>query len=243
ITDGLPLPRLGDELETFDIVSDAGRKQAFSDLIAVASMKITDTMLVSSLTETIPVTDDPYFAQLLSLRTAESNYIGGVPRLAPFVGLEIAKAVIPDEALQKLSSEEIGEYRKKTIEAYQAWSVELNKISSMISEDRDFLNPDKIQKFIASEISPRLIDYRNEMKAVRDDMFASILKSIIKWEMPTLSLAYLGGLDYSKAIALFASALAPTAHHIVDYVKTSRSIKRKNALSYLVGLSAAKKDD
>lgn len=239
---GASLPSPRPEGEPFNVESDEGRKQAFSDLIAVASIKITHTMLISCLSQTIPVTDDPYFARLLSLRTAESNYIGGVTRRAPFVGLEIAKAVIPDEALQKLSFEEIGEYRKKTIDAYQAWSVELNKISSMLGEDDALLNQDKIQKLITSEISPRLIDYRNEMKAVRDDMFARVLKSIFKWEMPTLSLAYLGGLDYTKAIALFASALAPTIPHIIDYVKELRSIKRKNSLTYLIGLSTANDD-
>jgi hypothetical protein len=239
ITADLPSPRL--DSESFNGKSVRGRKQALSDLIAVASIKLTHTMLVSCITETIPVTDDPFFARLLSLRTAESKYIGGINRQAPFLGLEIVKAVIPDEALQKLSFEEIGEYRARTKDARQAWSVELNKMSSILSEENTPLDHDRIQKLIASEISPRLVSYRNEMKATRDEMFASILKSVLKWEMPTLSLAYLSGLGYSKAIVLFASALAPTIPHIVDYVKGLRASKRNNSLSYLVGLTPEKR--
>ncbi len=214
-------------------------KQLLSAMIARASMNITNISLIAGATGSIPVTEDPHFAQLISLRTSDSSYLGGISKNAPFLGMEIARSVIPDEALQQLSFKDIEEYRTNCKDAYKSWMVELNRLASTL--DQNGITQEKIQKLISSEIKPKIIEYENEMIKIRDEMFANILKRIIKWEMPSLSLAYLSDLDFIKASILFLSALIPAAPHLIDYIKDTRTINRKNSLAYLIGLTTVER--
>ena len=102
-------------------------------------------------TEASPSRMTTYLPQLLTLRAASSNYIGGGHTLAPrHLGLEFARAIIPDETLRKLEFKDIFEYRRKSKEIYDAWNIELNKIASKISE-LDLKTPDEtIRKLIAT---------------------------------------------------------------------------------------------
>ena len=98
----------------FDVSTSIGRRDTLKSLLIETSINVTNALIISEHTGTLPVTDDPYFARLLAMRSADSSYIGGVSRLAPFLGFEIAKSVIPDEALQRLGVQEILKYREKT---------------------------------------------------------------------------------------------------------------------------------
>ena len=82
-----------------------------------------------------------------------------------------------------------------------------------------------------------IVEYKNEMKAIRDDLFADLVKKIAGWEVPSLSLAYLANLGFAGAIALFASALVPAVRDVVDYFKEKRNLERRNAMAFLIGLS------
>jgi hypothetical protein len=64
--------------------------------------------------DALPVADDSVLPKLLNLRASNSKYICGAPSIAPFLGLEFACSVIPDELLRKLEFKNIFEYRRKT---------------------------------------------------------------------------------------------------------------------------------
>ena len=111
---------------------------------------------MASETDALPIADDQTYPKLLALRAASSNYIGGTHVLAPRLGLEFAKAVIPDEALRKLEFKDIFEYRQKSKDVYDAWDLEMNRVAAKISES-DFKNPDEtIRKLIATELMPKV---------------------------------------------------------------------------------------
>ncbi len=78
----------------------------------------------------------------------------------------------------------------------------------------EYLGTDEVAKVIATDLTPRIIQYRNDMAAIRDELFSDIIKMIAVWEVPSLSLAYLTNLGLAGAIAVFASALAPAATHV-----------------------------
>jgi hypothetical protein len=75
------------------------------------------------------------------------------------------------------------------------------------------------------------------MSAIRDNLFADLIKKVASWEVPTLSLAYMANLGFANAIALFASALTPAVPAVVDYFKAKKDVERRNAMSFLIGLS------
>jgi len=46
------------------------------------------------------------------MRSSGKEYVGGTASLAPWLGLEVATAVVPDEALEKLNYTDILDYRR-----------------------------------------------------------------------------------------------------------------------------------
>lgn len=186
------------------------------------------------------MSEDPFIARLLSLRSSDPAYVGRTFKIAPYVGLDIAKAVIPDEALRQLSIPDILKYREKAKDAYVAWTAELNRVAANISNIDKSVDQDKIVKLIATDVTPKIIEYKNEMCAIRDDLFAEIIKKVVKWEMPSLSLAYLANLGFAGAVALFVSALMPAVPDVVDYFKEKKKIERKHAMAFLIKLTAEK---
>ena len=104
------------------------------------------------------------------------------------------------------------------------------------------IDPDRVSKYlpqiINTEVRPKFVEYRNEMKAARDKLFGDLIKRIASWEMPTKSVAYLASLDVASAIAAFAGALAPAVPAVVDYFERRRDVHRHNSMAYLIGVSA-----
>ena len=58
-------------------------------------------MLVTDEIEALPVADDKTYPALLPLRATSPKYVGEIHTLAPLLSMQFARAVIPDEALQK----------------------------------------------------------------------------------------------------------------------------------------------
>jgi hypothetical protein len=232
--------RLGLEIRgpnMFDISSPEDRRETFKTILIEASIRVTSGIILSEETGTIPVAADPYIAQLISLRMSDSAYIGGISRHAPYLGIDIAKSVIPDEALDQLKITDILNYREKAKDAYAAWITEVNRAAGEIGKINSNITPDEIARIISTDFTPRIIEYKNEMSAIRDDLFADVMKKVVKWEFPSLSLAYLANLDIAGALLLFASAFAPAIPNVIDYFKSKRDIERKNAMSFLIKLS------
>jgi hypothetical protein len=224
----------------FDVRTPEGRRDTFKSLLIEESINVTNALIMSEHTGTLPVSDDPFFARLLAMRSTDSSYVGEVSRLAPFVGYEIAKSVIPDEALQQLTIPQILKYREKTKDAYSAWSTEINRISSRIDQlDPEHLQ-DEIQRLIATDLAPQMVDLQREMSSVRDALFGDVVKNIIsgaKWQVPALTLAYFSHYGVAGSISLFASKLLQVAPAIVDYIQARRDVARRHAMSYLIGLA------
>lgn len=215
--------------------TDEQRIRTFKVILYKASIAVTSTLLSSEEASLIPVTEDPYIAQLIALRTSSSSYIGGTSKLAPYIGMELATTVLPDQLLAQLPISKILEYREKTKDAYIAWSAELNRAAASIDKIDGANAREEIAKVIAEDLNPKIIEYKAEMSAIRDNLFANQIKSIAKWEVPTLSIAYMSGI--TNAVAWFACALTPAIPALVDYYKDRRNAERKNAMSFLIGLS------
>src|SRR5215468_1883355 len=97
----------------WDMQSAEGRRDTLRTLAMDASISVTSALIVSEHAAALPVTDDPFFSKLLGMRTSDARYVGGTSNIAPFLGMEIARTVIPDEVLQTLSIRQILEFREK----------------------------------------------------------------------------------------------------------------------------------
>ena len=221
----------------FDVSTPKRRKEIFKTVLIEASIKTTSALVLAEENNTIPVSEDPYIAHLIGVRASDSTYVGGTSIHAPYIGMDIAKSVIPDEALKNLKITEILEYREKAKDAYTAWITEVNKAAAEIGKIDGNISPDEIARIIATDFTPRVIEYKNEMAAIRDDIFADVMKKVAKWELPSLSLAYLANIGFAGALTIFASALAPAIPDVIDYFKERRNIERRNAMSFLIKLS------
>jgi len=214
-----------------------GRKAVAKTLIVDASIQVTSALLMADDLEALPIADDVTYPRLLALRASSSNYIGGTHFLAPRLGLEFARTIIPDEALKKLDFQGIFEYRRKSKGVYDAWNIELNKIAAKLSES-DLESPDEtIRNLVATELMPKVKEYESELESIRDKLFGDLIKGIATWEFPTISIAYFANLGFAGAVAAFAAAVKGTVPQVVDYVTSRRAVTRRHAMSYLIGLS------
>lgn len=214
-----------------------GRRQTLSTFLVEASIHVTNALIVAEQTQMSPISDDNYFCQLLALRSSEPKYVSQAVPVASILGLAIAKSVLPDEAISRLTMPDLFKYRESAKDTYRAWSVEIDRLSQRLLE----VPPDRISteaaKIIVTDVRPRLLELRNEMASVRDNLFGDLVKTVAKWEVPTISLAYIVGLSVPTAMAAFASALAPAIPAVVDYFVKRRDLVRRNSLAYLIGLS------
>lgn len=231
------LDREIDGPKMFDVSSHEGRRKTFKTILIEASIKITSTLIVAEQTGTIPVSEDPHIAKLIALRASNSTYVGGTSKIAPYIGIDVAKAVIPDELLTQLSIADILKYREKAKDAYTAWATEINRVAASISNTNGNATQDQIARVIAADLMPKVVEYKNEMRAIRDGLFSDLVKKIASWRVPCLSLAYLANLGFAGAITLFVSALAPAIYDVVDYFKEKRNLERQNAMAFLIKLS------
>jgi hypothetical protein len=202
---------------------------------------------MSDETSALPVADDQTYPKLLALRTSSPQYVGGMSRMAPLLGMQFARAVIPDEMLGKLDFKDIFEYRTASKDIYEAWSVEVNRAAAKIT-DSELSNPeDAIQKILATELLPKVREFENEMASVRDKLFGDLINRVVTWELPTISAVYFTNLGHLDGLALFAEGIKAAAvafagakavvPALTEYVTAKRGIKRKHAVSYLVGLT------
>ncbi len=234
----MPLSEEGDPRRMFRVETHNDRRATLKSIVVEASIQVTSALAVAQEANANPVADDPHMLKLLSQRTGEAAYIGTHAPSAWLVGLEFAKAVIPEEVLSKIEASDILDYRKKASDAYKAWTVEVNSMAAKI----DDLPIDRVQaqlpKLLATELEPRLAAYRAEMASVRDNLFADLMKGLTDWKVPTISLGSLASMGFSAAVVAFLSTAAgAVAKPLIDNIKAQRNAERKHAVSFLIGAS------
>ena len=76
-----------------------GRRELARTPLVNASIEVTSALLMADEVEALPVADDNTYPKLLALRSGHPKYVGGTPSLSPLLGLQFARAAIPDEML------------------------------------------------------------------------------------------------------------------------------------------------
>lgn len=220
-----------------------GRRQTLGTLLIEASIQVTNALIVAESAQLDPVSDDPYFCHLISLRASDVKYVSQPASVASLLGLAITKSVLPDEVLSRLKMKDLFEYRASAKAAYGSWSLEVERLAQKLLDIPADRFSAEAAKLIVTDVRPRMLELRLEMATARDKLFGDLVKTVTKWEVPTISLAYLASLSLPTAIAAFAGALAPAVPAVVDYYTQRRNLVRKNSMAYLVGVSKVLEDE
>jgi hypothetical protein len=220
-----------------------GRRQTLATLLIEASIQVTNALIVAESAQLDPVSDDPYFCHLISLRASDVKYVFQPASAAALLGLAITKAVLPDEMLSRLKMKDLFEYRASAKDAYATWSIEVERLAQKLLDIPADRFGAEAAKLIVTDIRPRMLEMRLEMATARDKLFGDLIKTVSKWEVPTISLAYLASMSFPAAIAAFAGALVPAVPAVVDYYVQRRNLVRKNSMAYLVGVSNVLDDE
>ena len=204
-----------------------------------ASIETTVTQLVAESANALPISDDAVMGQLLALRTQADSYNPSTTSLAPYLGVEFVKAVLPDEILQTLELTDILEYRRATDDAYQAWQVELDKMAAEIGSLDVDTSRVAIAKKIATDLLPKVQVYKAEIANVTDRFYGDALKNVATLNVPSVIIAYMTGHGpLGAAIAFASSALVGLAAPAIDHIRAIRQAQRTHAVSYVVDLAS-----
>jgi hypothetical protein len=217
--------------------TEEGRRQTVGALLLEASIHATNALLVAEAAQLNPVSDDPYFCQLLALRTSAQQYVSQPINLASLLGLSIAQSVLPDESLSKLKIPDLFEFRRAAKDEYAAWSNEVERLSLKLSDVPVERLSSEAARLVITEVQPRMDQLRKDLENARDKLFGDLFKTVTRWEVPTISIAYIAGLSLPSALAAFAGALAPAVPAVVDYFVQRRALHRSNSMAYMVGLA------
>jgi hypothetical protein len=114
------IARAEDATLMFNPTTPEGRRETLKSVVAEASIEVTNALLMADELDAFPVADDTTYPRLLALRSSTGEYSKGSRSLAPLLGMEFGRAVIPDEVLQKIEFGAIFEYRAKSKDVYDA---------------------------------------------------------------------------------------------------------------------------
>ncbi len=209
---------------------------AFSTILSEQSLRVTSVINIAENFRTNPVSINPYLNLLINQRVTNRIYTGEDIRSRQ-LGLRLFEAMIPDEALVHLSIDDLLKFRKKTKSYYDAWEIESNRLESQLINGGFDFPESKIQKIIDTEINPKLFEYKNEIRRVRDEMFSKIMKLVKNVGISVITGGTLSTIDIPSAIYGFIATNLKTPEltdEIIDAHFKLRDIKRSNGLTYLM---------
>lgn len=217
----------------FRVDTHEHRVNTLRSLLADASVRVTSALVVAGENEFVPISENRWFCRLLAVRTAGLGYAGRMTQSSAELGLSIGRAVIPEEVLAKLDLETVWEYRRSASDVYTAWSIEVDRLAARIAELPPERAQTEIEKVIRTEIGPRLIEFTHEMESARDRLLGDLVKRVADWKVPAVIVAHSFGIPLTAALGAMAALTVPS---LVDFFVKSRDIKRRNALTYLLGV-------
>ncbi|WP_312696009.1 hypothetical protein [Sphingobacterium mizutaii] len=209
---------------------------AFKILAAEESLRVTSVTHICNKYESNPASVNPYLNKLISLRLSDEIYSGRLVRSRQ-LGLKLIDCIIPDEALLQIPWQDLLIFREKTKDYFDNWVVEVNKLeASLFSND---LTDQEVINLFDTEVNPRLRELKNEIRRIRDERYANILKTIKNTIISGLAFGSLSSLSITGAIASFIGANLKTPKLTDDIIDANLKLKDKklsNGLTYLLKL-------
>lgn len=211
---------------------------AFKIIAAEQSLRVTSVIHVCNKYESNPTSVNPYLNKLIALRLSSEIYSGSATKTRQ-VGLKLIDCVIPDEALMQIPLQDILDFREKTKDYFENWTVEMNKLETLLFKDNFSITDQDVVNLFDTEINPRLRELKNEIRRIKDDRFKNILKTIKNTALSGIALGTLSSLSVAGAIASFIGANLKTPQLTDDIIDANFELKDKkhsDGLTYLLKL-------
>jgi len=212
---------------------------AFWTILFEESLRVTAVLSIAEKFGGNPLSINPHLNKLIVLRLSSAVY-NGQKIQTKSLGMRLFESMIPDEALAQLSLEDILKFREKTKDYYDAWEAEINKIESQYLLNDINCRQEEFQKVLDQEIRPRVLEYKNEISKMRDEMFASVLKTIKNVGISVIAGGTLSALNPIAAIAAFITANLKTPEltdDMIDGYFKMKNFKKSNGMTYLMKIN------
>lgn len=220
----------------FEINNKMDALCAVKMILSEESLRVTSLTHIANKIGSNPLSINPFLNQLINKRISTEIYTGANHQTRS-LGMKLFESMIPDEALLKISIDELLKFRQDTKAYYDAWTIESNKLEAQLKKDGfNYTNKD-IQNLIDTEINPRLFELKNEIGKIRDERFSSIIKLIKNNTISLIVGGSLTAIDFSAAIIGFIATNLKTpklTDDIIDGEFKLKNIKKSNGLTYLL---------
>lgn len=223
----------------FEINNKKDALCAVKMILSEESLRVTSVTHIANKIGSNPLSINPFLNQLINKRISTEIYTGANHQTRS-LGMKLFESMIPDEALLKISIDELLKFRQDTKAYYDAWTIESNKLEAQLKKDGfNYTNKD-IQNLIDTEINPRLFELKNEIGKIRDEKFSSIIKLIKNNTISLIVGGSLTAIDFSTAIIGFIATNLKTpklTDDIIDGEFKLKNIKKSNGLTYLLKIN------
>jgi hypothetical protein len=226
------------------ITSDHEARFAVRTLLAEASMRITAVMSVAQEFGGTPICAKPYLNQLLVTRLSDAAYTG-TPIRSRHLGLRLFESLVPDEALLHLTITDLLLFRERTKPFYEAWSIEVAKLEADFSDATVDMTDKAILNIIDSRITPSIVEVKNEIRKIRDEVLASAMKLVTNLGVSVVAAGYLYEANPTMAIGAFITShlkSGAATDNLIDAAFKIRNVKRSSGLTYLMKVNQLIKD-
>ncbi len=221
----------------FEISNKHEAFYAFKFIVLCQSILVSSVLYTCNKYENSPICISPTLNKLISIRLSSSIY-SGKTIINKQLGLKLMDCLIPDEALLQIQWQDILVFREKTKEYYNAWQVEIKKIEATLFKESQFISYSEALSLFDSEINPRLLELKNEIRRIRDDMYKSIFKTAKNALLSScVTLGTLSPLSITGAILSFIAMNLKSPKITDDIIDTHFQLKDKelsHGLTYLL---------
>jgi hypothetical protein len=211
---------------------------AFKIIVSEKSLRVTSIIHICNKYNSNPTSINPYLNNLIALRLSNDIYIGKHTKTRQ-LGLKLMDCIIPDEALKLISLHDLLDFREKTKDYFDNWSVEINKLESLLFKDTYSISDKDIINLFDTELNPRLKELKNEIRRIKDERFKNILKTIKNTLLSGISFGTLSSLSVTGAIVSFIGANLKTPQLTDDIIEAHfriKDMKLSDGLTYLLKL-------
>lgn len=225
--------------QPFSLTTKSEAMFAFWTMLFEESLRVTAVLSIVEKFGGNPLSINPHLNKLIVLRLSDAVY-NGQNIQTKSLGMRLFESMIPDEALAQLHLEDILKFREKTKDYYDAWQTEVSKIESQYLLNDINYSQVEFQKVLDQEIRPKIQEYKNEISKMRDEQFASILKTIKNVGISVIAGGTLSAMSPTAAIAAFIAANLKTPEltdDMIDGYFKMKNFKKSNGMTYLMKIN------
>ncbi len=229
-----------EKIKPYELSTSVGCIKQLILLAAICSAKMNFALTEGAKNGFYPLADASPYANLLGVR-----YARAINKLEPSknhiqvtdLSFEIFDELVPTESIEKISLEDVVEYRKRSENAREDFLGYLSMLQAKqasIGVDGDYAGT--IEKIIKTEILPATRTFKNKLQTVNESLVGTLAKGVSSYVGGSSAVSIFGDLSWEKMLLLGGVASAYVINAAIDALVTQRAVKRECSISYILSL-------